>query len=325
MSDETLNISSRLRSTGERRCTLVGVVTDAVMSIVKIATGIVAGSAAMVADGVHSISDFIIDTVVYAMVGVSGRGVDEHYRYGHGKFGTLATFLIALILLGVGVGLFTDGASQVWHAMHGAVLARPSRVALIVAVIAITVKEGLYHYTRWHSRRLDSTTLLAYAWHHRGDALSSVGTLCGIAGAIYLGDGWQVLDPLTAMAVSILILVLAVRLGRPAVEELLEVSLPEREVTHIEQVIGGTEGVKAFHNLRTRRNGSVRVVDVHIKVDGDMNVTRSHAITTAIEQRLNDELGSVITYIHVEPYRGSSCCEEAHRHDHSSSHSHEQN
>ena len=316
MNEEQLNISIAGRGRGERRCTMVGMAADAVLSVAKIATGIVAGSAAMVADGVHSVSDLAVDTVVMTMVSVSGRGVDANYRYGHGKFGTLATVFIAVVLVVVGLGLLIDGGTDVWGAMHGVALERPGSIALVVLAVAIVAKEALYRYTMWRSRSLDSTTLRAYAWHHRGDALSSLGTLVGIAGAVYLGEGWQVLDPLTAMCVSVLILGLSYRLGRPAVEELLEISLPSREVALVEQAIGAAPGVRAFHNLRTRRNGSVRVVDVHIKVDGEMTVTHAHDITQDVEQRLREALGEVITYIHVEPFRGTNCCEQHQHQEH---------
>jgi cation diffusion facilitator family transporter len=143
--------------------------------------------------------------------------------------------------------------------------------------------------------------------------LSTAATLLGVAGAMFLGERWRVLDPLAAIAVSVLILVLAYRLGRPAVEELLEVALPRDEQDKITAIVNGTPGVKAFHNLRTRRNGSLRVVDIHIKVDGDLSVAQSHEITRQIEQRLRDELGEVMTNIHVEPYRGSNDCEKAHK------------
>jgi cation diffusion facilitator family transporter len=238
--------------------------------------------------------------------------VDERYRYGRGKFETLAAFLISIILVVVALGLMTEGASDVWAAVQGETLERPHNIALIVGIIAVVVKEGLYHYTRLMGRKTGSSALKAYAWHHRADALSTSATLLGVAGAMFLGERWRVLDPLAAIAVSILILVLAYRLGRPAVEELLEVSLPQDEQEKIAAIVNGTEGVKAFHNLRTRRNGNLRVVDMHIKVDGQLTVTRSHEITREIEHQLSEALGEVMTNIHVEPYRGTNDCEKGH-------------
>ena len=310
--DRHITKDSARRNRTEKRCTLIGMTSDIGLSVLKIATGIIGRSSAILADGIHSISDTVTDALVYAMVRLSGKGVDERYRYGRGKFETLAAFLISIILVVVALGLITEGASDVWAAVQGETLERPHNIALIVGIIAVVVKEGLYHYTRLMGRKTGSSALKAYAWHHRADALSTSATLLGVAGAMFLGERWRVLDPLAAIAVSILILVLAYRLGRPAVEELLEVSLPQDEQEKIAAIVNGTEGVKAFHNLRTRRNGNLRVVDMHIKVDGQLTVTRSHEITREIEHQLSEALGEVMTNIHVEPYRGTNDCEKGH-------------
>ena len=298
------------RNSEEKRCTLVGMTCDVTLSALKIATGIVGRSSAILADGIHSISDTVTDALVYAMVRLSGKGPDERYRYGRGKYETLAAFLISLILVVVALGLMHEGAHDVWAAVQGATLERPHNIALIVGIIAVIVKEGLYHYTRLKGRKTGSSALKAYAWHHRADALSTAATLLGVAGAMFLGERWRVLDPIAAIAVSVLILVLAYRLGRPAVEELLEVSLPDNEKDTITDIVSQVNGVKAFHNLRTRRNGNLRVMDMHIKVDGDLSVTDSHNITREIERQLSDALGEVLTNIHVEPYHGHNQCEK---------------
>ena len=307
MNQHTEHITSNRQ---EKRCTLTGMACDIVLSGLKIASGLIGRSSAILADGIHSISDTMTDVLVYAMVRLSGKGVDERYRYGRGKYETLAAFLISIILVVVALGLLSEGAQDVWAALNGETLERPHNIAIIVAIIAITVKEGLYHYTRHVSKTTGSTALKAYAWHHRADALSTVATLLGVAGAMFLGERWRVLDPLAAIAVSVLILVLAYRLGRPAVEELLEVSLPLDEQQRIADIVNSMPNVKAFHNLRTRRNGSLRVVDLHIKVEGDMNVSDSHDITREIERQLREQLGEVMANIHVEPYRGTNDCEK---------------
>ena len=298
------------RNREEKRCTLVGMTSDVCLSAVKIASGIFGHSSAILADGIHSISDTVTDALVYAMVRLSGKGVDDRYRYGRGKYETLAAFLISLILVVVALGLMSEGVQDVWAAFQGETLERPHNIALMVGIIAVVVKEGLYHYTRLKGNKTGSNALKAYAWHHRADALSTAATLLGVAGAMFLGERWRVLDPIAAVAVSVLILVLAYRLGRPAVEELLEASLPKEEQDKIADIVTKTDGVKAFHNLRTRRNGNLRVVDMHIKVDGDLTVTRSHEITRDIEQQLTAALGEVMTNIHVEPYHGTNNCEK---------------
>ena len=309
-SNQHIHYDSTSRNRQEKQCTLVGMTSDVCLSAVKIATGFLGHSSAILADGIHSISDTVTDALVYAMVRLSGKGVDERYRYGRGKYETLAAFLISIILVVVALGLMTEGVKDVWTALHGGTLERPHLLALVVGIIAVIIKEGLYHYTRIKGHRTGSSALKAYAWHHRADALSTAATLLGVAGAMFLGEQWRVLDPLAAIAVSVLILVLAYRMGRPAVEELLEVSLPKDEQDRIAAIVNGTPGVKAFHNLRTRRNGSLRVVDIHIKVDGDMSVNESHSITRTIEQKLTEALGEVLTNIHVEPYHGTNDCEK---------------
>ena len=280
------------------------------LSALKIVTGIFGHSSAILADGIHSISDTVTDALVYAMVRLSGKGTDERYRYGRGKFETLAAFLISILLVVVALGLMIEGVKDVWGAMHGETLERPHNIALIVGIISIIVKESLYHYTRIKGKKTCSSALQAYAWHHRADALSTAATLIGVAGAMFLGEHWRVLDPIAAIAVSVLILVLAYRLGRPAVEELLEVSLPDDEKEKIKAIISNTPGVKAFHNMRTRRNGNMRIVDFHVKVDGNLSVTQSHEITREIEHQLREDLGEVMTNIHVEPYHGNNDCEK---------------
>lgn len=295
----------------ETNCTLVGMTSDICLSALKIASGVFGHSSAILADGIHSISDTVTDALVYAMVRLSGKGVDERYRYGRGKYETLAAFIISIILVVVALGLLVEGSKDVWAAIQGETLERPHNIALAVGIIAVIVKEGLYQYTRFKGQKTGSNALKAYAWHHRADALSTAATLLGVTGAMFLGEQWRLLDPLAAIAVSILILVLAYRLGKPAVQELLEVSLPHDEQEKIEAILSDTPGVMAFHNLRTRRNGSLRVVDIHVKVDGNLTVTQSHDITREIERQLTETLGEVMTNIHVEPYHGHNNCEKA--------------
>ena len=312
MNDNKQHISHEAtrRNREEKRCTLVGMSSDVCLSAIKIAAGAIGHSSAILADGIHSISDTMTDALVYAMVRLSGKGADERYRYGRGKFETLAAFLISIILVLVALGLMSEGIKDVWTAIQGETLERPHNVALVVGIIAVIAKESLYHYTRLKGRKTGSSALKAYAWHHRADALSTAATLLGVAGAMFLGERWRVSDPIAAIAVSVLILVLAYRLGRPAVEELLEVSLPDEEKKTISTIVTDTPGVEAFHNLRTRRNGNMRVIDIHIKVDGELSVARSHEITQEIERRLTEALGEVMTNIHVEPYHGHNHCEK---------------
>lgn len=293
------------RARAAQRCTWIGFGCNGVLSFLKIVAGIVGHSGAMIADGVHSISDFLTDIIVIVFVGVSARGVNKVYRYGHGKFETFATFLIALALDVVAVMLFWTSGTKVWAALvEGRQLEAPGMIALWMALVSIATKEALYQYTHYVGMDLKSMALEANAWHHRSDALSSIATLVGIGGAIYLGHKWTILDPVAGMAVSLFIVAVAVKLAKPAVQELLEVTLPQEDLDRIGAAIASVPGVKAYHNLRCRHNGNVHIVDFHIKVDGNLTVTQAHDISTHVENRLRDKLGNVIANIHIEPYKG---------------------
>lgn len=284
--------------------TLWGSIANVVLTVFKLFAGIVGGSAAMLADAIHSLSDFLTDIVVFLFVRLSSQPHDEDHGWGHGKYETLATALIALLLFGVGIGLMWDGVMAVWGSCHGHALPTPEPIALYAAVVSILVKEGLYWYTLVQARITQSSALKANAWHHRSDALSSVGTMVGIGGAIYLGDGWQVLDPIAAIIVSVLIIRVAVKLLRPAMEELLEKSLPQEEHQRILQMIETEPGVSHPHNLRTRRIGAYCAIDVHVRMAPETPLVIAHQATRHIEDRLREAYGTN-TYIsiHVEPVK----------------------
>lgn len=290
-----------------RRVTWVGFAINALLSVAKIVAGIFGRSAAMIADGVHSLSDFVTDIIVVIFMGFSRRKANADYQYGHGKFETLATMFIAFILGIVGVLFFIDGAEKVMMVASGGSLDAPTWPALTMAVVSILSKEWLYRYTRRVGERIHSTVVVANAWHHRSDAFSSFATLAGIAGAMSFGPSWRILDPLAAMVVSIFIFAVAVKIGKPAVMELLEVSLPAEVVDGMFRVIGATTGVRAFHHFASRRNGNKMIVDFHIKVDPDVTVEDAHAIASDVENRLKQSYGSdMLVTIHIEPYRGQA-------------------
>lgn len=294
------------RAAEVKRCTLIGLVVNAVLSALKIVAGIVGRSGAMIADGVHSVSDFATDIVVLAFVGVTARGIDRRYHYGHGKFETFATMIIAVVLMVVAVGLFWSSGENVLRSLGGEEIEAPSYFALIMAAISIVTKEILYRYTAHVGDAVKSMALVANAWHHRSDAFSSVAALIGIAGAMFLSPQWRILDPLAAMAVSVFIAIVAWRLLMPSVQELLEVSLPDDEVDAIEQEIRQVPGVMAYHHLRTRKNGNRYIVDMHIKVQPDITVVAAHEIASAVEERLKGKFDGAIVNVHIEPYKGET-------------------
>lgn len=288
-----------------RRVTWVGFAVNAILSALKIAAGIIGRSSAMIADGVHSLSDFITDLIVIVMIGVSRRKANTSYQYGYGKYETFATLLIGVALGAVALALFFNGLRDVIDIIDGSVPERPGMIALWMAVISIVAKEWLFRYTRTWGTRIGSAAVIANAWHHRSDAFSSVATLVGVGGAVLLGPSWRILDPLAAMLVSVFIAVASINIAHPAVRELLDVALPPELTSRIKKVIAATAGVITFHHLRTRRNGPRVIIDVHLKVDPQITVEAGHAIASAVETRLREDLGqAMIINIHVEPYRG---------------------
>lgn len=298
-------ISSEEVVSTARHVTWVGFWVNALLGVLKIIAGIFGRSSAMIADGVHSFSDFVTDIIVIVFVGISRKKANENYQYGHGKYETFATLLLSLILIMVAVIFFVEGAENTWNALHGAPLPRPTWLALSMALVSIGSKEWLYHYTRLAGQRIGSAVVIANAWHHRSDALSSLATLVGIGGAMFLGEHWRVLDPIAAMVVSIFIVIVSVEIGMPAVKELLEASLPKEVISRIYSIIASTPGVKAFHHFASRRNGNTMIVDFHVKVEPDITVEEGHHIASQIEQQMRRELGSdMIVNIHVEPYHG---------------------
>ena len=290
------------RVKGIYRVTIVGSVVNLLLVVFKFVAGLLGSSSAMIADAVHSLSDFVTDIVVIVFVNISGKPEDEDHRYGHGKYETLATVIIALALFAVGVGILVDGVKDVAAVVNGAVLPAPSMIALIAAALSIVAKELLYRYTAHVGRKLDSQAVVANGWHHRSDAFSSIGVLVGIGGAMLLGEKWRVLDPLAAIVVSAFIIKVAVDLIKPCLDELLERSLPAEVEQEIEQIILSEEGVTSPHHLRTRRIGNRYAIEVHIRMDGNLTLAEAHRITTAVEQKLKSRYGSATHVgIHTEP------------------------
>jgi len=286
-----------------RRVTWTGFWCNAALGTAKIVTGVLGCSGAMVADGIHSFSDFVTDLVVLIMVPIGRRKADSGHEYGHGKYETLCTLLVALALAVAGALLLWEGLGKVIAVVGGAELPRPGWIALAAGLVSVVVKEWLYRYTAAAGRRIDSAAMVANAWHHRSDALSSIATIVGIAGAMFLGRGARILDPVAEMVVAVFIIAVGVRMARPALLELLEVSLPADRRQVIAEALSGTDGVMAFHNLRTRRNGPVSIIDVHIKVDPDITVREAHDIASAAEARVAEAVGGkTLVNTHVEPY-----------------------
>ena len=286
------------------KVTLWGSVGNVVLMAFKFVAGTLGHSSAMIADAVHSLSDFITDVIVLAFVHVSAKPQDQGHDYGHGKYETFASFIIGLALLAAATGIIVSGVAKLIDWAGGKQLAAPGWLALAAAVISILVKEILYQYTVIRGKKLDSQALVANAWHHRSDALSSIGTTVGIGGAILLGNRWTVLDPLASVVVGVMLVKVSIELLRGSVGELTESSLSGEIEQEIEDIIRSFPDVSEPHNLRTRRIGNRFAIEAHVRMDGNVPLTVAHDRATAIENRLRERFGrQTHVTIHMEPVK----------------------
>lgn len=284
------------------RVTLAGTAVNAALIALKLVAGIVGRSAAMTADAIHSVTDFATDVIVLVFVKIAGKPGDADHRYGHGKYETFAAMIIGVILAAAGVALGINGTRLVIDSLRGKTLEQPGMIALVVAVISILSKEILYRYTIKAGREENSDALTANAWHHRSDAMSSVGTLAGIAGAMFLGVQWRILDPIAAIVVSLFIIKAGYDIFRPAMNELMESALPAEQQKEIRDIILGVDGIERIHHLRTRKVGNSIAIDLHAKMNGDICLRHAHEIASEAERRIRANYGPR-TYIniHMEP------------------------
>lgn len=286
------------------KVTMVGSAGNVALLTFKFAAGVLGHSSAMIADAIHSLSDFITDVVLLAFVHMSAKPQDEDHDYGHGKYETFATLIIGLAIMAAATGIIISGVDKLVDWVGGRQLAAPGWLALAAALLSIVVKEVMYRYTVRRGKALDSPALVANAWHHRSDALSSIGAAVGIGGAILLGDRWTVLDPLASVVVGLMLLKVAIGLLRSSVGELTEHSLSSEVEKEIEDIICSYPDVSDPHNLRTRRIGNRFAIEVHVRMDGNTTLTAAHNRATAIEQRIRQRFGKQTHIsIHMEPVK----------------------
>ena len=286
------------------RVTLAGSIINMVLLAFKFVAGVVGGSAAMIADAVHSLSDFLTDIIVVVFVRISSKPQDSDHDYGHGKYETLATSLIGMALLAVGVMIFYNGARDIMRAIGGEQLQQPGMIALVAALVSIALKEWAYQFTARVGKKVDSPAVVANAWHHRSDSLSSIGTAIGIGGAILLGHRWAVLDPVAAVVVSLFIVKTALSLLRQSADELLEKSLSQDIEQEIVDIVGQEPIAGEVHNLCTRRIGSSIAIEMHVRMPGNLTLYESHIHASNIEKRLRQRFGSnTHLSLHVEPMK----------------------
>ena len=286
------------------KVTLKGSIVNLLLVCVKVAAGVAGHSAAMVSDAVHSLSDLLTDFVVLAFVRVSGRPKDASHDYGHGKFETMASLLIGIFLAAAAIGIVVSGAVKLSSWLQGEDIPAPGRMALWAALLSIAAKELLFRYTDAQGRKLDSPALRANAWHHRSDALSSIGAAIGIAGALLLGDRWTVLDPLASIVIGAMLVKVAWDLLGPSFGELTDSSLPAETEQEIIGMIRDIPGIFEPHNLRTRRIGRLIAAEVHIRLDGSQSLSEAHEKASEVERRFKERFGRESHIIvHMEPLK----------------------
>lgn len=286
------------------RVTIAGSIINILLLAFKFAAGILGHSAAMIADAIHSLTDFVTDAIVLVFVRLGSKPTDRDHDYGHGKYETLASAIIGVSLLMVGMMICYSGVTKTYHAMCGEPLQQPGFIALAAAVASVVLKEWAYRFTVRVGRRCHSEAVVANAWHHRSDALSSVGTTVGIGGAIILGEKWAVLDPLTAIVVSFFIMKAAWSVLSKAVDELTDGSLPKETEDEIESIVSEDNEVSVVHNLCTRRIGNRIAIEMHVRMPGETSLYVAHRHATEIEQRLKQRFGAdTHISIHLEPVK----------------------
>ncbi len=278
------------------RVTVVGAVVDLALGIAKIAFGVIARSQALIADGIHSLSDLATDVIVIYAAKHGSREADEEHPYGHKRIETMATVALGVALILTAIGVCVDAARRLFQPE---LLLVPGVSALVIAVLSILSKEAIYHYTMRAARRYRSTLLRANAWHSRSDALSSIIVVVGIAGTM---AGLSYLDAIAAIGVALMIAKIGWELGWHSARELVDTGLERERVNAIRRTITTVDGVEALHMLRSRRMGGDALVDVHIQVDPKLSVSEGHQISETVRSRLIDEIQEVSdVMVHIDP------------------------
>ena len=281
---------------------MAGGAVNVMLLLFKFVAGIVGHSAAMIADAVHSLSDFLTDIIVLIFVRISAKPTDKSHDYGHGKYETLAMTLIGVALLAVAIGIVYHALTDIILWAHGGNLKAPGMLALWAALLSIILKEAIFHYSIRVAHKVNSQAVEANAWHHRSDALSSIGTAIGIGGAIFLGQRWAVLDPIAGIVVGLFIIKVAIDLLRNGIGDLMEQSLPDAIEDEILALAASIPGVTEPHALRTRRIGNHYAIELHILMDDDISLREAHQKSEEVENILREHYGNdTHIAVHVEP------------------------
>ncbi|MBZ4683452.1 MAG: hypothetical protein PWP46_1306 [Fusobacteriaceae bacterium] len=291
------------RSKEANKITIIGSIENLFLTIFKLFAGVIGNSSAMLADAIHSLSDFSTDFIVILSFLFSKKPEDEDHNYGHGKIETLSTAIISIILIYVGIMLMKNGSLKVYSILNGAQISPPKSIAVWAAFLSIIIKEIMYRQTLYVANKIDSPILKANAWHHRSDAFSSLGTFIGIGVAFLFGHKWIIFDPIASIIVSLFIIKVGLSILYTTVNELIEGSLDEKEIKKIEDIISNCNDIINFHDLKTRRIGNSIAIEFHILVDRNYSFVKVHDITESIENNLKKAFTNQHLYIsiHMEP------------------------
>ena len=283
-----------------RRVTYIGMVGNILLSGLKVAVGLLAGSMGLVADGIHSLSDCLTDVAVILGVHLGSKKPDPEHPYGHGRLETFSTAFIAIILIGVGGGMIYH-ASLAIARMHREEMETVTISSFVIgiALLSVVLKEALYQWTRRVAVQTHSTALYANAWHHRSDALSSVAV---VIGALAVKFGYPHGDQLAAIAVGLMIILVGVKVFGGCLHELSERAADEQTVEKITSILESESRIRQWHRLRTRSVGREIFIDLHILVDPELNITEAHEISDTLERDLHQQITRPVNVIvHVEP------------------------
>lgn len=280
------------------RVSVVTIAANLLLSLLKLLAGVIAHSGAMISDAVHSASDVFSTFIVMIGIRLSGRDSDQEHQYGHDRLECVASILLSLVLALTGIGIGAAGIEKIIGRDPKA-LEIPGMLALAAAIVSIAVKEWMYWYTRAAARKINSGALMADAWHHRSDSLSSVGALIGIIGARL---GFPILDPVASVAICLFILKAAFDIFKDAMDKMVDKSCDEQTVTRIRQIILEQEGVEGVDLIRTRLFGAKMYVDVEIQADGEKTLNETHAIAERVHDAIETEFAQVKhCMVHVNP------------------------
>ena len=281
------------------KATLIGAAVNLALSIIKCIGGVIGNSAAMVADAIHSIADLLTDIIVLVTHKISQIPKDENHPYGHGRAETLGTTAIGFFIILGGIGLAYDA----WDIIKSGSPHIPKALAAVTALISIATNEWLFRYTRSVGEKTNSPTLIANAWHHRSDAISSIAALVGIVGAII---GYPVLDPIAAVMVALMVTKIGFKIILGGFRDLMDTALSEEQIHDIQLIIESIPGVIKSHDLRTRKTGGSILMDLHILVDSDLTVTEGHDVAERVRRKLiNIYPNTQDVLVHVDGYDDS--------------------